>query len=87
MRTVEIHLTPAQFTGAFLMEMRNWHNRRRYEPDKFVYDLVSGSPVVFVDFKLDREAEEFAAAFRGAVVVGGHARRPHVARAPESVDA
>jgi hypothetical protein len=75
MRTVEIRLTPSQFTGAFLMEMRGWLDRHRYEPHKFVYELLGGYPVVYVDFKVDSEAEEFAAAFGGDALTDWHVKK------------
>jgi hypothetical protein len=45
--------------------MREWLDRHRYEPTRFVCDRNGNAVVVFVEFPNEREGEAFASHFGG----------------------
>ena len=66
--TVAIPIGDDTLSGDYLNEMRRWLDQRRYEPSRFVYHLAGRRPAICIEFKVAREAEEFALAFRGEIV-------------------
>jgi hypothetical protein len=69
MWTVAIPLSARTLSGDHLIAMRSWLDQHRYEPSRFIYQLVERRPVVYIDFKIEDEAAEFAVAFRGEVLM------------------
>jgi hypothetical protein len=61
-----------------LVEMCEWLDRRRFDPSPFFYDRIENETVLCVDFTSDEEAEEFAAAFGGEILIGCAQRGPPV---------
>jgi hypothetical protein len=65
--TVELRLHEGDLVGR-MSEMRVWLDRHRYEPDLFQYRTERRGAVLRVEFKIEREAFEFAEAFLGNVL-------------------
>ena len=64
--TVELRLHEGDLVGR-MSEMRVWLDRHRYEPDLFQY-RARGGGLIRVEFKIEKEAFEFAEAFGGSVL-------------------
>jgi hypothetical protein len=64
MRTVVVRVGDADFSNQ-MAEMREWLDRHRYEPVKFVYNQIDGALVISVQFPNAGEAEAFATRFDG----------------------
>jgi hypothetical protein len=64
MRTVVVRVGDADFSNQ-MAEMRQWLDRHRYEPVKFVYNQTDGGLVISVGFAQAGEAEAFATHFDG----------------------
>jgi hypothetical protein len=64
MRTVRVRMDAADFSR-HMVAMREWLDRHRYEPAKFVYDQHGDAIVVSVAFPNDPEGEAFARHFDG----------------------
>ncbi len=62
MRTVIVRVSDADFSNQ-MAEMREWFDRHRYEPVKFVYNQTEGALVISVEFPNAGEAEAFATQF------------------------
>ena len=54
-----------------MSEMREWLDRNRFEPDSFRQSVTVEGVVCHLEFKIPEEAEAFAAAFGGQVIVPG----------------
>ena len=64
MRTVVIRVSDADFSDQ-MAEMREWLDRHRYDPVKFVYNQNDSGLVISVEFPDPVEAKAFAARFDG----------------------
>jgi hypothetical protein len=64
MRTVVVRVGDADFSNQ-MAEMREWLDRYRYEPVKFVYNHSDSGLVISVEFADPAEAEAFATRFDG----------------------
>jgi hypothetical protein len=64
MRTVVVQLGDADFSNQ-MAEMREWLDRHRCEPVKFVYSQNERRLVIWVEFPDPAEVEAFAAHFDG----------------------
>ena len=51
-----------------MSKMREWLDSHRYEPDLFQYRKEPRGALLRVDFKIEKEAFEFADAFGGSLV-------------------
>lgn len=64
MRTVMVRVDDADLSSQ-MVAMREWLDRHRCEPARFVYDQADNAVLVSVAFATAREAEAFAAQFDG----------------------
>jgi len=64
MRTVMVRLPAVRFSAA-MAAMREWLDRKGYEPAKFTYDQNDEAVVVSVTFLEDQEGDAFARHFAG----------------------
>jgi hypothetical protein len=64
MRTVKVRMDAADLSRQ-MAAMREWLDRHRYEPAKFVYDQDGFAVVVSVEFSNDQEGEAFERHFDG----------------------
>jgi len=64
MRTVTVRVPAARFSAA-MAAMREWLDRKGYEPAKFTYDQNDEAVVVSVEFLEDQEGDAFARHFAG----------------------
>jgi hypothetical protein len=62
MRTVTVTLRAVDLSVE-MAAMREWLDRRRYEPSRFTCDQEGNAVVVCIDFTADEEAEAFAKRF------------------------
>ena len=68
LHSVQIRLESGEM-AVRMSEMRQWLDRKGFEPDAFEYRRMDANGVVYrVDFKVAGEAAAFAEAFAGAVV-------------------
>jgi hypothetical protein len=65
--TVEVRLGEGSLVDR-MSEMRVWLDSHRYEPDLFQYRKETGGALIRVEFKIEKEAFEFAEAFGGSVL-------------------
>jgi len=50
-----------------MTRMREWLDRRRFEPAVFRYEHVDSSVIIHVEFSVEEEAAAFAREFRGTL--------------------
>jgi hypothetical protein len=74
MRTVVVRVGDADFSNQ-MVEMREWLDRYRYQPVKFVYHQSDRGLVISVEFADAVEAEAFATHFDGQVPLQTDPRR------------
>ena len=64
MRTVTVRMHAADLSSQ-MATMRDWLDRHRYAPTRFVYDQTDNALVISVEFPNDLEGEAFARRFNG----------------------
>jgi hypothetical protein len=64
MRTVVVRVDDADLSGK-MAAMREWLDRHRCEPARFVYDQMGSALVISVAFPNPEDAEAFATHFEG----------------------
>ena len=67
---VEVPLYDEEKLAETLEAMRTWLDHKRFEPASFRYRFGTARMVFQVEFAIEREAAEFAAAFAGTVLCG-----------------
>jgi hypothetical protein len=65
--TAEVQISDDDF-GRRLKDMRLWLDGRGFEPSSFTYFYLDPGMMVRVSFKIDDEAEAFAAEFEGSLI-------------------
>lgn len=70
---VEVRVPDEAVLPERMEKMRTWLDGRRYEPATFRHVFGSGGILFRIDFAVEAEASEFAAAF-GGTLTGGSAQ-------------
>ena len=68
MFAAEIHIRDEDTLADAMTGMREWLDRRRFEPSMFRYIFGAQGFLMHVEFPMEDQAVKFAAAFRGQVV-------------------
>jgi len=69
MTRVQVRIVDDNDLGDVLAKMREWLDRRRYQPATFRYTFAARSILCTIDFGREAEAAELARAFDGRIVV------------------
>ena len=68
-----LHVVEIRFAGENFKEVisrvRGWLNCENAQPSTFRYQLTEPETVVHVDFEFEQQAQAFAQAFGGAVLI------------------
>ena len=71
MRIAVIRVSDANLSDR-LAGIREWLDRHRYEPVRFIYDHTENALVISVEFPNEWQAEAFAMHFDGKVPAAAH---------------